>query len=340
METIGFGMIGAGAISGAHLPPIAEREDTRLVCVADLNLDRAKEKAAAFGAERAVTDYNELIAMDDIQAVVVGIPSGLHADATIKAAQAGKHVLCEKPMARTLEECDAMTQAAADAGVVLQIGFIRRFCPDWGMFRRLIHQGRAGRPCVVRRLSAGAGAGPPKYGEWYMDDRFSDGPLTEKAIHDIDFDRYIFGDAKSVQATTWHMGKRGDVQDTAFVTIEFQSADRVLLAISWGMAAKGAQGMVGGIDAFGPEGSIAFPPSMSAEKKCFAVTDAEGNEEQVPYDADLLTVVRSHAQMDNFIQSIRGTATPLATAEDGRKAQEIALAAFESSRTGRRVELG
>ena len=339
MDAIGFGMIGAGAIAGAHLPAIGQRDDARLVCVADLDLDRAKERAETFGAERAVASYDELIGMDDVQAVVVGIPSGFHADATIKAAQAGKHVLCEKPMARTLEECDAMAEAAEAAGVVLQIGFIRRFCPDWGMFRRLIHQGRAGRPCVVRRVSAGPGAGPPRYGEWYMDSRFSDGPITEKFIHDIDFDRYIFGDAKSVQATVWRMGKRGDVLDTGFATIEFKSGDRVLLAFSWGMSASGASGLVSGIDAFGPEGSIAFPENLKDQPRVFSVTDAEGKEEKIPYDPEFVSASRPGGQMNNFIAAIRGEAAPRATAEDGRKAQEIALAAFESSRTGKRVDL-
>ena len=94
MDRIRFGMIGAGGISGLHLPAIADRADAETVCIADTNTELAKAKADHFGVPRTCGTYDELIAMDDVDAIVIGIPTEFHADAAVKAARAGKHVLC------------------------------------------------------------------------------------------------------------------------------------------------------------------------------------------------------------------------------------------------------
>ncbi len=114
MSKLRFGMIGAGAISNLHLPAIQAREDCEIVCIADAKVEQARARAEQYHAPRAVASYDELIAMDDLDAIVIGIPTQFHADAALKALRSGKHVLCEKPMARTLELCDEMIQAAED----------------------------------------------------------------------------------------------------------------------------------------------------------------------------------------------------------------------------------
>jgi predicted dehydrogenase len=170
-----------------------------------------------------------------VDAIVVGIPTRFHAEVTIAALNSGKHVLCEKPMARTLEECDAMISAAEASGKVLQIGFVRRFDDDWGMLRKLVQEGKAGRPCMWRRIQCGAAPGPPNYGEWYSDSRLSDGPLPESGSHDIDFLLYTYGDVKSVVAHMDHMSHHGDVLDNPIIIIYFESGDQALVQWSWSL---------------------------------------------------------------------------------------------------------
>jgi len=248
VETLRIGMIGAGAISRAHLPAVAARDDVELACIADIDVAKAKERADQFDAERAVADYNELVAMDDVDAVIIGVPARFHAEIAVKAADAGKHVLCEKPMARTLEECDAMARAAKANRVTLAIALVRRFDPAWGKVRELALAGRVGRPCLWRRAAQGSSPQPPNYGLWYAQSKFSDGPLSESGSHDFDFVRYTFGDAKAVTASVWHMSRTGDVLDTGTVIVDFQSGDQMQCFWSWGLPPKCSGATVSGLD--------------------------------------------------------------------------------------------
>jgi predicted dehydrogenase len=308
------------------------------VCIADPNLERAKAQAEKYKAERTVASYDELVKMDDIQAVVVGIPTQFHADASIKAMQHGKHVLCEKPIARTLKECDEMADAARTNKVILQIAFVRRFDPEWGKIRELVQTGKVGRPCLWRRIVAGAAPGPPTYGTWYADSRFSDGPHNESGSHDFDFVRYTFGDVKAVTASTWHMSRTGDVRDTTTTIVDFKSGDQMVCMWCWCLPPK-CSGAFGGLDVLGPDGVIKGPEKGEGDEYRFIVVGPGGAQTPYPFKLIRTGAFWMQGQMDNFIGSIRGRQTPRATVEDGRKAQEITLAAFESSKTGRRIDI-
>lgn len=337
MSQIGIGMIGAGSISNAHLPAIAASEKASLLCIADLNLDAAREKAEKFGARRTVADYNELLAMEDIDAVVIGLPAGLHATVALAALEAGKHVMVEKPMARTLQECDAMIAAAQAADRVLQVAMVRRFDADWGKLRELALAGKIGRPCQWRRIATGSPPQPP-YGAWYSDSRYSDGPLSESGAHDFDFVRYTFGEVKSITASVRHMGLQGDVMDNGIVILDFESGDSMLCQWSWSLP-PGAPAGLSGQDIIGPEGVIHTSRRRDDGVHECIVHRRGGEQEVVQFENPRDGAYWFHGQFDNFVESIRGNQTPRASGLDGRKAQEIVLAAFEATRTGRRVDL-
>ena len=338
MKPIGIGMIGGGAISDAHLPAVVANEKAEPICIADLNEETARRQAERFGALCHVGDYGELLVRNDVDAVIVGLPAGLHAEATVAALKAGKLVLVEKPMARTLAECDAMIGAAEDAGKVLQVAMVRRFDAEWGKVRELVLAGEVGRPCLWRRMAQGSPPQPP-YGAWYADSKLSDGPLSESGAHDFDFVRYTFGDVKSVTATTWQLGNIGDVLDTGIVTLEFERGDRMLCLWSWGLPVKCAGGTLAGLDVLGPDGAIREPVRRE-DRQCECVVNGpDGASEVFEFDSPPDGAHWFHGQLDNFLESIHGRETPRATGLDGRRAQEITLAAWESSRTGRRVEL-
>lgn len=337
MDKLRFGMIGAGAISNLHLPAIAARGDCEIACIADANLELANACAEKYQAPRVVGDYNDLVAMEDVDAIIVGIPTQFHADATIKALQNGKHVLCEKPMARTLEECDAMLAAAEAAGKVLQIGMVRRFDDDWGMMRKLVHEGQAGRPCMWRRIQAGAAPGTPGGGGgWYADARFSDGPLPESGAHDMDFLRYTFGDVKSVTAHMDHLANYGDVLDNTIVVLYFESGDQALVQWCWSLPRGVKPGFLG-MDVIGPEGCIYQNVEENGKWKA-TVAKPEGLQ-TFEFENRRNEETWGQGQINDFVHCIRTGDTPRASGHDGRAAQEIYVAAVKSMQEGRRVDL-
>jgi UDP-N-acetylglucosamine 3-dehydrogenase len=336
MDKIRFGMIGAGAISNLHLPALAAREDCEIVAIADANLDQARARAEQFHAPHALGDYNELVARDDLDAVVVGIPTQFHADASIKALNNGKHVLCEKPMARTLEECDAMLRAAAAAGRVLQIGMVRRFDDDWGMMRKLAQEGKAGRPCMWRRIIAAAAPQPPNNGAWYSDARFSDGPLPESGAHDLDFLRYTFGDVRAVTAHMDHLSHYGDVLDNTIVILYFESGDQALVQWCW-ILPRGATAGFRGMDVIGPEGCI--HEGVCADGQWTMKVSRGETEEIIAYENRRNEETWGQGQIGDFVRCLKTGGTPRASGEDGRKCQELYIAAVRSMEEGRRIEL-
>ena len=336
MSKIRFGMIGGGAISNLHLPAVQANEDCEIVCIADLNLEQAKARAEQYQAPRAVADYNDLVAMDDIDAVVIGIPTQFHADAAIKALKSGKHVLCEKPMARTLELCDDMIEAAESNNKILQIGFVRRFDQDWGMMRKLVHEGHAGRPCMWRRVICGAAPGPPNYGEWYSDARYSDGPLPESGAHDLDFVRYTFGDVKAVTAHMDHLSHHGDVLDNCIVILYFESGDQALIQWSWSLP-RGAESGFRGMDVIGPEGAI--HANKHEDGKWLATVSKPEGLQTIEFENKRDETTWGQGQINNFVHCIQTGDTPRATAQDGRACQELYIAAVKSMQEGRRIEL-
>jgi predicted dehydrogenase len=337
MTRVRFGMIGAGTISNEHLSALAARDDVEITCLADMNEAAARAQAERFGIPTVATDVGDLVAREDVDAVVIGIPTRFHAEAAIQALRAGKHVLCEKPLARTLAECDAMEAAVRDSGRVFQVAFVRRFDPEWGTVRKLVQAGAIGRPVQWRRIAVGP---PPRapYGSWYTDRAFSDGPLTENGSHDFDFARYTLGEAAAVTASIRRFGRQGDVDDMGTVLVDFHSGDQMLCQWSWSLPA-GSSASIGGLDVIGPDGAIRQPRREPDGQGVVVVSLPDGREERHPFPARTAADTWYAGQMANFIASIRGEAQPGATLEDGRKAQEIYLAAVESSRAGRRIKL-
>jgi len=153
-EDLRMGVIGCGGIAGAHLPAQRDVEGMRTVAVCDIDEDAARTAAAQYDVPAVYTDWRDLVADDDVDAVAVLLPHHLHREPAVAAARAGKHVLCEKPMATALADCDAMIAAADEAGAVLMIAQILRFRPANIRARELIADGAIGevRNVLRRRL--------------------------------------------------------------------------------------------------------------------------------------------------------------------------------------------
>jgi len=222
-----IGLVGAGRAGMVHATNLMRYEpEAVLTAVVDERLDAAERVAA--GGERVQTfaSLGEALQEIDLDAVVITTPTFTHRDLTVQAAEAGKNVFCEKPMALTVQDCRDMIDAANRAGVILQIGFMRRFQPEFVEAKRRVEAGDIGEPMIVKSLTRGPGLPPP----WAWDLRTSNGMLAEVNSHDFDCVRWLAGsDIERVYAETsnWKGADRGvttpDFYDNAVVTLRFFS---------------------------------------------------------------------------------------------------------------------
>jgi predicted dehydrogenase len=318
MPKLGIGFIGCGGIHHAHAPHLVDNEEAQIVCAMDVNADVAKAHCDKYGTESWTTDQAELLARDDVAAVVVCTPTGFHKDAVLAAAAAGKHVFCEKPMAMTVADCEAMDQACRKAGVVLQIGFVRHFCNEWLKLREIIQSGMIGRPVVWRSFSGGSGAPTP----WFFDREIGGGPFIDGAVHSYDWARFIFGEAKSVVTDIRRLKTGTTAWDTGTVIVHFEGGDEQLLAWSWGLPGFGYGVPADSAhDVLGPLGSILFPGGNQLR-----VNLADG-EHLVEFEADGGSDW-FRKQMADFLECCRTGRQPVAGAKEGIEATRIAAAAL------------
>jgi myo-inositol 2-dehydrogenase/D-chiro-inositol 1-dehydrogenase/scyllo-inositol 2-dehydrogenase (NAD+) len=211
-------LVGAGRAGANHASHLAS-----IAGVFDSDVEAARALAERHGA----TAYPSLEAgLDAADAVVISTPTFTHCELAVAAARAGRHVLCEKPMALDETECEAMITAAREAGVVLQIGFMRRFQPEFAEARRRIEAGDIGEPMVLKSLTRGPGLPPP----WAWEIERSNGMLAEVNSHDFDSVRWLAGsDIVRVYAETANVKgvARGvtaeSFYDNAVVTLRFAS---------------------------------------------------------------------------------------------------------------------
>lgn len=256
-------------------------------------------------------------------------PTGFHKDTVIKAAAAGKHVFCEKPMAMNVADCEAMDQACKDAGVVLQIGFVRHFCNEWLKLREIIQSGMIGRPVVWRSVSGGSGAPTP----WFFDKELGGGPFIDGAVHSYDFARFIFGEATNVVTDIRRLKEGTTAWDTGTVIVNFASGDQQILAWSWGLPGFGyAVKADSAHDVLGPLGSIMFPGGNKLQ-----VNLADG-EHEVEFEADT-GGDWFRKQMASFIDCCKTGAQPVAGAKEGIEATRIAAAALSAGGRPAIIEL-
>ena len=241
----GVGVIGCGTIAqSAHLPAIAHLRDhdrVRLVAVADVRAEAAERAAALWGADFATTDYHALLDRPDVDVVVIATPEFLHAEQVAAAAAAGKHILCEKPMAPSVAEADAMLAATRAAGVVFMVGHSRRFTPRYREVHAAIERGEIGRVrfarenerrsrAMYRGLALATSAWSPD-GEktWMQSPDYSLGAVMLNAIHEVDLLRWFVGDA----VTDVYAESRAVAPDTAvpdYISIQFRFAGGALAA--------------------------------------------------------------------------------------------------------------
>ncbi|VBB07252.1 inositol 2-dehydrogenase [Lucifera butyrica] len=222
-EKIKVGVIGAGRIGKIHAGNIVKNfPDVEVKAIADIYADTIREWAKGLGIANVYADYKEIIADPEIKAVVICSSTDTHSQITIEAAEAGKHIFCEKPIDFDVRRIHAALDAVKKAGVKFQVGFNRRFDHNFKKVKELIQSGEIGDVQIVKVTSRDPAPPPIEYV------KVSGGMFLDMTIHDFDMVRYLTGsEVTEVYANAGIMvdqaiGKAGDV-DTALISLKFQN---------------------------------------------------------------------------------------------------------------------
>lgn len=232
---IGWGLIGCGDIARRRVAPaLRDLETCDLVAVNRGRSDLAADFAREFGARRWYADWRELLQDPEIDAVYIATPVDLHAAQTIAAAEAGKHVLCEKPMAMTAAECDRMLAACDANGVRLGIAYYRHFYPVIKRIKELLADGEIGSP-VLAQINAFEMFNPPPDGDryWLLEpERSGGGPLMDFGCHRIEVLLNLLGPLAAAASLNTSVSFKRPVEDTSLATFRFASGAVAALAVT------------------------------------------------------------------------------------------------------------
>ena len=324
-------IVGAGHMAKVHGAAYANMLNANPVAIMDVRKDAAQELASHLDAS-AFSDFDEMLNTANPDVIDVCVPTPWHKEYVLKAARAGKHIVCEKPMARTLDECREMIDAAEKAGITFMIAHVLRFFPEFAAGKAQVDAGAVGKPAVVRTTRGGGF--PMGSNDWYGDFEQSGGVILDLIIHDFDWLRWMFGDAERVYAKGL-VDKGLDHMDYALVTIRFKNGVIAHVEGTWanptGFTVKyeiaGDKGM---IDFHNKEAVPLVVGRKESEEKKAGVAIPESPTAQNPYFLEL----------QHFIDCVENGTKPCITPEDGMRAVEISLAALESIRTGKPVMVG
>jgi myo-inositol 2-dehydrogenase/D-chiro-inositol 1-dehydrogenase len=324
-------LVGAGRIARLHAENIASRvARLRLVAVADPLAEARDSLARDMGCE-PVAEWHELLERPDVEAVLLCSPSGLHAEQIEEAAAAGKHVFSEKPVAADVASADRAVAAAERAGIVLQVGYNRRFDRNFAAVREAVEAGRVGRPVIVRITSRDPEPSPRSYLET------SPGLFVDTTTHDLDLARFVAG-AEIVEVSAYadtlvsdEVRELGHV-DTAITTVRFDSGALAAIDNCW----VSSYGYDQRLEVHGSEGMVRAENEL---RSTTSVADAEGfHAPPLPHfflDRYAPAYVR---ELEAFADALEGAPVRV-TGRDGREALAAALAAQRSAREGRPVRL-
>lgn len=324
-------IIGAGRIGHVHAATIAAHPDAQLALVCDPFGDAAENLAATYGA-RACKEADDVFADPQVDAVVIGSPTPLHVPHLLAAARAGKAVLCEKPIALSMEDVDAASAELEAVTTPVMFGFNRRFDPSFAAVRTAVEAGRIGPLEQLTIISRDPAAPPVEYV------KVSGGIFRDMTIHDFDTARYFLGDITEVHAVGQNLDPEiaavGDF-DAAVVTLRAASGAVATIINNRHCAAGYDQRL----EASGPAGALLADNIRATTVR---LSNAEVTDAQEPYlDFFLERYAEAYRlELSAFIEAVESGSPVSPSITDAIEALRLAEAATESARTGAPVRLG
>jgi myo-inositol 2-dehydrogenase / D-chiro-inositol 1-dehydrogenase len=342
-ESVGVGLVGSRFISSIHAEALEHVPQADIRGVMSPTAGNARDFASKHGIPHHYTDLDALLARDDIDLVVVGAPNFTHCDITVRAAQAGKHVVVEKPFCLNLDEADRMIAACEKAGVKLMYAEELCFTPKYVRLKKLLDDGALGRPVMFKQCEKHDGP----HAEHFWDVERSGGGVTmDMGCHAIQFFRWLNRNdpVKSVYAqmnTSVHGAKtRGE--DNAIIILEFENGVVALAEESWTKLG----GMDDRAEIHGSEG-VAYADVLQgnsiqtySQKGVGYAVEKAGN--TVGWSYVMYEEIWNYGfpqEFQHFVDCVLHDREPLVTGADGRAVLEILFAAYESAGSGRKVAL-
>lgn len=352
MKKLKIAIIGVGSISNEHLRSYHNHPDVEIYAVCDINEERAKRKGMQYGAVKIYFNHQELLADKEIDAVSICTWNNSHAEISIAALDAGKHVLVEKPLCQTVEQALLMQEAVQRSGKLLQVGFVRRYDSNVQMLRSFSEKGDFGeiyyaKASSIRRL------GNP--GGWFADvERSGGGPLIDIGVHMIDLCWYMMGKpkVKSVTGNTYRkLGNRAHIQNLTFykaadwepdlntvedlanALIRFENGASLMVDVSFSLHIKEDERSV---KMFGDKGSFEIDPSI------LIVTEKHNTILNIVPQIDhneLHVESAFQNEINHFVSCVQTGQQPLSPVEDGVEIMKILCGIYESAAKGVEVYL-
>jgi myo-inositol 2-dehydrogenase/D-chiro-inositol 1-dehydrogenase len=342
-KKVGVGLVGSQFVSTIHAESLKLVPDAALLAVASPTEGHAREFAQHHGIPHFFTDVHDMLALKEIDMIVIGAPNIYHCDITVAAAKAGKHVVVEKPLCMNLAEADRMIDACKQANVKLMYAEELCFTPKYVRLKGLLDEGALGDPIMLKQSEKHDG---PHADHFWDVERSGGGVTMDMGCHAIEFFRWMLGrpKIKSVYAqmgTYLHTDKtRGD--DNAVLILEFENGVMAVAEESWtrrgGMDDKAeVHGTKGQAYADVLQGNSIL--TYSTEGIGYAVEKA-GN--TVGWSFTMYEEIWNYGfpqEFAHFVDCVKNDKQPLVTGEDGRAVLEAIFAAYESAGTGRKVYL-
>lgn len=352
MKKVQVGVIGVGSISHLHLDSYEKHEGTTIYAVCDLNEERARKVAAKYNVSKVYTDYNELLADSEVEAVSICTWNNSHAEISIAALHAGKHVLVEKPLCRTVEEALAMQKAVEETGKLLQVGYVRRYDANAQLLRSMVDKGEFGELYYAKASNLRRFGNP---GGWFSDiERSGGGPLIDIGVHAIDLCWYMMGRPKvvSVSANTYKkIGNRANiknlshykaadfdatkntVEDLANALIRFENGASIMVDVSFTLHLKKDESV---IKLFGEKGGFEIDPNV------IIVTEKDDTILNIvpQTDSNSLDVASAFQhEINHYIDCVTNNQQPISPVSDGVEMMKMLCAIYESAAKGAEVRL-
>lgn len=352
MGNIKIAIAGAGNIAqNAHLPVYAAREDVEVVAICDINLDRARAAAAKFGIPNAFASAREMIRDVPCDAVDICVWNRAHMEVAVLAAEAGRHILCEKPMALNVQHAQAMESAVDRTGIVFMMAMPRRFLPEVRYVERMAKAGKLGdiyyaRANLIRRRGTPLG--------WFTDtSKSGGGPIIDIGVHAIDCAWFMMGRPKPVRISAMVSRAIGDyktqgvsrwvaldsdvtafdTEDSATGIIHFENGAAMSLDISWAINME----QVDTTTVCGSLAGACIDHREGIEKPLTIYSEAEGY--LVDTKPTFQRINPFAEEIDCFLSAIASGEKPDASLQDGMTMIRMLMGIYESAKEGREIIL-
>ncbi|MEO8396145.1 MAG: Gfo/Idh/MocA family oxidoreductase [Chloroflexota bacterium] len=328
------GIVGAGSMGDAHAPAWKNLAKLGAELVGIQSAHHANANALAKQYDlKAYPSYDELLA--DVDIVDICVPTDFHRDLTVRAAQAGKHVVCEKPIALTLDDGRAMIAACEQAGVRLFIAHVLRFFPPYASAQAVVGAGQIGKPAVIRLTRAGY---QPRKAQnnWFIDETRSGGMILDLMIHDYDFARWLAGDVQRVFAKSARAIRPEAPGDYVLVTLRFASGAIAHIEGGWAYPPGFFRTSM---DIAGTEGVLEWSSDKSETVETHLAVQPAQQAAEVGLPPSLDSETPFDVELRHFYDALVHDKPSSITTRDAMAALQIGLAARESVKTGRAITL-